>query len=864
LRGRLRTLAVLLVGVALSVTGFVFTREAYRRQIEAQFMAAARDRAESVVQGLQQGFEDVTILRSFFEASDDISRKDFKDFVSPILTRHPYIQAFQWLPEVTPRNRQALEEEARRTYPGFRYFKRDAAGQTTEVAPEASFHAVHYLEPYKGNEVILGYSTEVLGVPQEAMTPRQEALSRALRTGTLTASGRIRLLQETGQQFGVLVMIPVRGKGGHSVGLVQGVFCMGDLVQRATAFLEPKGVVVRLLDAGAPASEALLHEEPSPLPSMGKAQEETLHLVRTFELAGRQWTVAVTPAAGHFLLATAGRAWLVLLVGLAFSALLTGYVRTLLASESDIRTQVELRTSELARETESHLRDAQALRESEARFRFLIEVMGEGLWVLDAEGATTFVNRRMAEMLGYTADEMVGRSVFDFMTRADVAQAKRAMADRQKGQGTQHDFRFRCKDGSELWTILTGTPVLDERGQVVSTLGVVTDITERRRQEQAQLQSQKLESLGILAGGIAHDFNNLLTAMLGNVSLAQLHLEGPSPASPYLENVERTVQRATNLTRQMLAYSGKGRFMVGPLELNLVVNEMAHLLGVSISKKVSIQYELQEGLPVFMAEASQIQQVVMNLVTNASEAIGEAEGTVSIRTGTQTYGHEELAHEFPGQLIDPGPFVTLEVADTGMGMTAEVQARIFEPFFTTKTTGRGLGLSAMQGIVRGHHGGIRVDSALGEGSTFKLIFPAGLEELSRVADGPVEEGWTGRGTILVVDDEDGVRQVAADLLRGMGFDVLQAGDGLEALERFRECTVPIQVILMDLTMPHLDGVETFLELRRMDPHCRVILTSGYNEQEAVQEFIGKGLTGFLPKPFLPVELMQAVRQALEG
>jgi PAS domain S-box-containing protein len=832
--------------------------------VEAQFMAAARDRAESVIQGLQQGFEDVTVLRNFFEASDEVTRSDFEHFVGPILARHPAIQAFQWLPEVTPRNRAALEAEARRTYPGFRYFKRDAAGQSVEMPLGATFHGVHFLEPYRGNEVILGYSTEVLGVPPEAMTARQEALARALRMGTLTASGRIRLIQETGQQYGVLVMMPVRAKGGHAVGLVQGVFRMGDMVQRATAFLEPKGVVVRLLDAGAPAPEALLHEEPSPLRPLGSAREEDLHLTRTFDLAGRQWTVAVAPAAGHFVMATSGRAWLVLLVGLAFSALLTGYVRTLLASESDIRTQVERRTVELARETESHRQDAQALRESEARFRFLIEVMGEGLWVMDAEGATTFVNRRMAEMLGYGVDEMVGRSVFDFMTESDVAQAKRAMADRHKGQGSQHDFRFRCKDGSELWTIVTGTPVLDERGQVVSTLGVVTDITERRRQEQTQLQSQKLESLGILAGGIAHDFNNLLTAMLGNVSLAQLHMEGPSAALPYLDNVERSIQRATNLTRQMLAYSGRGRFMVGPLELNMVVEEMAHLLGVSISKKVAIRYELQEGLPIFMAEASQIQQLVMNLVTNASEAIGEAEGTVSIRTGTQTYDREQLTRDFPGQLIDPGTFVTLEVADTGAGMTPEVQARIFEPFFTTKTTGRGLGLSAMQGIVRGHHGGIRVNSAPGQGSTFKLIFPAGQGEPLEPEVVPVEEGWRGSGTILVVDDEDGVRQVAADLLRSMGFDVLLAADGLEALERFRECTVPIRVTLMDLTMPHLDGVETFLELRRLDPACRVILTSGYNQQEAVEEFIGKGLTGFLQKPFLTAELVRALRQALEA
>jgi PAS domain S-box-containing protein len=857
-------LTVLLTGMAVSLAGFFITRDAYRRQVEAQFHAAARDRSESVVQGLQQGFGDVLVLQSYFEASKEVTREDFDTFVAPILARHPYIQAFQWLPEVTPRHRAALEAEARLAHPGFRYFRRDPAGRNLDMEPEVTFHGVHFVVPYRGNEVSLGFSTEIQARPGETPTMRQATLARALRTGALTASGRIRLIQETGNQSGVLVMIPVRGKDGHSPGLVQGVFRMGDLVQKSLAFLEPRGVALKLYDSSASEQEALLHQEPSPLPIVGPEKDEGLQLTRKFELAGRSWAVTVTPAGGHYVMGTAGRAWAVLLAGLAFSGLLAGYVGTLQASEAAIRMQVEIRTRELVQETESHRKDAQALRESEARFQNLIEVMGEGLWVMDAQGTTTFVNRRMAEMLGYEAGEMAGRSLFDFMSESDVAQAKQNLMVRRDGQGSQHDFRFRRKNGAELWTIVTGTPVVDESGQVVSILGVVTDITERRRLEQAQLQSQKLESLGVLAGGIAHDFNNLLTAILGNISLAQLCLPKLSPAWPYLENMERSVQRATNLTRQMLAYSGKGRFLVGPLDLNQAVEEMSHLLSVSISKKVALRYQLQAGLPVLMAEASQIQQVVMNLVTNASEAIGDREGIVSIATGTLSYDRETLARDFPGQSVEPGLFLTLEVADTGQGMTPEVQARIFEPFFTTKFTGRGLGLSAMQGILRAHHGGIRVYSEVGKGTTFKLIFPAGLGELPLEEDPAAESDWMSSGTILVVDDEEGVRHVASDLLRSMGFDVVTAEDGLQALERYRESPVPIRAVLTDLTMPHMDGVETFRELRRMDPACRVILTSGYNEQEAIHDFLGKGLAAFVQKPFLRVDLLRVIRGVLES
>ena len=238
--------------------------------------------------------------------------------------------------------------------------------------------------------------------------------------------------------------------------------------------------------------------------------------------------------------------------------------------------------------------------------------------------------------------------------------------------------------------------------------------------------------------------------------------------------------------------------------------------------------------------------------------------SVSIRTGTREYGLEELARDFPGQSIAPGDFLTLDVSDSGQGMTPEVQARIFEPFFTTKFTGRGLGLSAMQGIVRGHKGGIRVYSEPGKGSTFRLIFPVGQGDVPGAVDFLPENDWVGSGTILVVDDEEGVLHVAADLLRSMGFDVILATDGLEALDRFRQSSVPIRAVLMDLTMPHLDGVDTFRELKLLDPGCRVVLTSGYNQQEAVQDFLGKGLAGFVQKPYLRSDLMAAMKKALES
>jgi len=852
--GQLFAALLLLLGLPVSLGGFFLARAAHRDQVKAEFETVARNRTDGVIDGLQHGFETVLVLKDFMVAAGPVDRARFQAFAGPMVSRRPYLQALQWLPRVDPGNRRALEAEARSAHPGFRFFEFDPSGQPRTLPPEAAFHAVDFVVPVSGNEMAFGFSAHHLAT-------RQEALERALRTGALSASGRIRLIQETGSQFGLLVMASVPGREGRSLGVVQGVFRAGDLIEKSLASAPPEGVIVRLIDASAAPGESVLHIEPSPLPALG-GETSPLRLVSSFELAGRRWTVEVMPAPGYFLPSAGWRAWGVLAGSLAFFLVLSGYVRILLARHAEIRTQVDARTRELAEETASHRKDAAALRESEARFRHLVEVMGEGMWVLDSEGRTSFVNRRMMEILGYTPEEMAGRPLTDFMFEEDFAAAARNMELRVAGVGAQHDFRFRRKDGSEVWTIVTASPVKDETGRVVSVLGMITDITERRRLEEAQLQSQKLESLGVLAGGIAHDFNNLLTAILGNINLAQLCLPPVSPAMPYLENLEKSVHRATNLTRQMLAYSGKGRFVVAPLDLNQAVEEMSHLLGVSISKKVALRFQLKEGLPAMMAEASQIQQVVMNLVTNASEAIGESEGLVAIRTGLQDYAEGDLSRDFPGQPLEPGSYLTLEVSDNGRGMDPETQARIFEPFFTTKFTGRGLGLSAIQGIVRGHRGGIRVYSEPGKGTTFKLIFPAGIEAPPPASVEEEATTWRGSGTILVVDDEDSVRAIAGALLRSLGFEVVTAVDGLDAVARYQQRTGVIRAVLLDLTMPHMDGVETFRELRRLDPECRVILTSGYNEQEAIQEFTGKGLAGFVQKPFLRRDLMRALRLVL--
>ena len=315
----------------------------------------------------------------------------------------------------------------------------------------------------------------------------------------------------------------------------------------------------------------------------------------------------------------------------------------------------------------------------------------------------------------------------------------------------------------------------------------------------------------------------------------------------------------------MLAYSGKGRFVIEALNLSEVVEEMAHMLEVSISKKAILKHNFADNLPAIEADVAQVRQIIMNLITNASEAIGDRSGVISISTGAMECDRAYLSETYLDEELAEGLYVYIEVADTGCGMDEETQIKVFDPFFTTKFMERGLGLAAVLGIVRGHKGALKVYSELGKGTTFKALFPASEAESVALAAAEHDalESWRGSGTILVVDDEETVCTIAKRMLEWMGFDVLMAGDGREALEVFRDHADEIDCILLDLTMPRMDGEQAFRELRRIRSDVRVIMSSGYNEQEVTQRFAGKGLTGFIQKPFQLAGLAEKLREVLE-
>jgi signal transduction histidine kinase/CheY-like chemotaxis protein/integral membrane sensor domain MASE1 len=435
----------------------------------------------------------------------------------------------------------------------------------------------------------------------------------------------------------------------------------------------------------------------------------------------------------------------------------------------------------------------------------------------------------------------------------------------------QDETAFLDTEGREIPVSQLILAHYDESHRPVMLSTVARDITALKAAERGRLQSernllqaQKLESLGVLAGGIAHDFNNLLTVMLGNATLARLDVPPHSPAENAIHQIELAALRAAELCRQMLAYSGRGHLSTELVNLSKLVEETTHLLKVSISKKCALVFDLASDLPPVKGDATQLNQITMNLVMNASDACGERGGHIRVRTGLLDADRAYLSGTYLAPALEPGPYVFLEVEDDGAGIPADVLARIFEPFYTTKFSGHGLGLSAVLGIARSHHGAIKVDTTVGRGTTFRLLLPAAPGTAPAAAKtGAPSDAWRGSGRILVVDDEDAVREIATRILDRYGFTTVTAVNGREAVTLFVREPAAFRAVLLDLTMPVMDGEETFREIHAINPAVPVVLMSGYNRTESAGRFAGRGLAGFLQKPFEAARLIKTLRGVLE-
>lgn len=642
------------------------------------------------------------------------------------------------------------------------------------------------------------------------------------------------------------------------------------------------------------------------------------------------------------------------------------------------------------------------LKESEQKYRTIIEFAHEGIWVVDEEFKTVFVNQKMADILGFSPEEMIGKSTLGFIPPEEYPDVQYQRAERLKGHPGQYERTLICADKSKRTFLVNASPIYDASNKFKGAIGLFSDITqrkelenmlkrehdklqeflnlspslfilldkdgniqylnntayailkcdnsvigknwfstfvkssqrdalqkhfkeiineqtdsdledvvyvtntqneerviilrhaflygvdetinglicsgmditdkiqeekERRAMEEKIRQTQRLESIGILAGGMAHDFNNLLVGIIGNADLALMETPTDSPANYYLKEIIRISKELTHLSQQLLAYAGKGKTFVKPISLTELIKNIETLIILSVPKKIAVKFDLDENLPLINADPAHLQQLIINLVLNAAEAIGDKSGVITIVTKHMHCDMKYWQTTYFGENCKEGTYIYLEIIDTGSGISKDVKDRMFEPFFTTKFIGRGLGLSAVAGIVRAHNGAIKVYTELGKGTSFKIFFPALGETTLRPKTIDFKQAELEQETkqkhILVVDDEKLVRDTVKSMLEIGGLHVLLASNGEEAIKIYTENKDQIALILLDMTMPIMDGEETFRELRRINPEVKVLLSSGYNEKDILERFIGKGLTGFIQKPFVLSTLLETIKNILK-
>jgi PAS domain S-box-containing protein len=492
-------------------------------------------------------------------------------------------------------------------------------------------------------------------------------------------------------------------------------------------------------------------------------------------------------------------------------------------------------------------RRAQALHNSEEIIRVLLNAAPTGAFMIDTQGIVLAVNDITAKRLGLATEAMVGRSISEF-SPPPVAESRRQKGIEAIRTGKPVFFEDTC-EGRAFFTSVH--PVCDERGRVIQLAVHSRDITEEKKSEDERRkltiqlqQAQKMEAIGTLAGGIAHDFNNLLMAIQGNVSLMLFDTEPSHPHHRTLTNIEKLIRSGADLTSKLLGYARKGKYESRPLLLNDLLQETAETFG-RMRKDIRIEWNLAPDLKGIIADKGQVEQVLLNLFVNASDAMPGG-GKLFLKTDTVT--HREIPRK--GYSIHPGVYVRLTVADTGVGMDKDIIGRIFDPFFTTKKMGRGtgLGLASAYGIVKGHNGYIDVESEKDQGATFSVYFPATDARPTAAAEksGKPEEGF---GTLLLVDDEAVVLDVTAAMIRRLGYTVITARSGREAIESYTEHADQISAVILDMIMPEMSGGEVFDQLKRINPRVKVILASGYSMQGQAREIMNRGCDGFLQKPF---------------
>ena len=500
------------------------------------------------------------------------------------------------------------------------------------------------------------------------------------------------------------------------------------------------------------------------------------------------------------------------------------------------------------------------LEDSERKYREIVENVNEGIWVLDVNGIIKFSNRHLREMLGY--EDLVDHSIYDLVNEEGRKVLLRVLMENMRERTAREEVVLQQKSGDPVSVLISSVPIMTD-GQYDGCLAMLADLTEKKQLENRLLQSQKLESIGTMAGGIAHDFNNILTGIIGYTNLLKLKTEEESDIGHYADIIERSSLRAADLVAKLLAFSRDsqpGRSLASAV--NEIVQETSELIKSSLPKNIETEFFLQEDLPLIKCDPTQVQQAILNICLNALDAMPDG-GRLLVATSEVEY--KEVCARCPDFTAYPGRYICISISDTGTGIEPEAMDRIFDPFFTTKEVGKGsgLGLAMAYGIVKNSKGCVHVESRSGEGTTFELFFP-----VSESVAGPGKEpsknpALDGNETILVVDDEEIVRDLTLDILSAHGYNVFLAQDGLEALHVYKAFGHDIDLVLLDMIMPRMDGKETYKKLKEINPDITVLFCSGYSQNHRLCEELKKSNLPYVNKPFRIDDLLRKMRQVLD-
>jgi len=872
---------VLLLGVVFALVSYRTGRDAERERAEAEFRHRANLR-HVIAREILSRFEDTLFgLATLFTLDTSVSRFEFALATNRLAGRITGAQAIEWVPLVTHEQRAANEALLKRIDPtgqrGLVEFEAD--GRTRAAAERPYYYPITFVQPLAGNEAALGFDL--------ATGPTRGALEAARASRAMRVSPQIRLVQERADQMGVVMIWPVfqarRSPQGAFVaedrttdpfiGFLQCVFRVHDLFETVHSRQPDTMLDMLFYDASEtdPARRSLYHrsaDDRAPRTAVAEAEfRREVHHEFRLPAGGRDWRVLFRPHAAWM---ESQRTSMPLLRSGSL-LLLSGLVALLIHSSGrrteTIRREVAERTAELA--------------ESRRHFASMLHALPGMAYrcSYDEHLTVLFLSEGARALTGWTAEEFTrGAAHFrDCIHPDDLERVREATRTAlQEQTDVEVEYRVRTKSGDERWVLSRGHGIYGADGRLDIFEGLAIDITAQKQAEAARLalerkllEGQKLESLGLLAGGIAHDFNNLLSTVMGNASLARFSLPAGGEAEAQLGAIETAALRAAELCRQMLAYAGKGRFVIEAADLTVLTEDLLPLLRISIAHQAALKLELARNLPAVMADATQLRQIVMNLVLNAADAIAAAKvpdggGEIVLTTGVMHADSILLSKCVAGAALPRGDYVFLEVRDTGAGMTPEVIAKIFDPFFTTKFAGRGLGLAAVLGIVRGHHGALEVESTPGVGSRFRLLLPPARQAVAAVTatGAPGAAGWRQAGRVLVIEDEEAVRFVLARMLTSFGLTPTEAADGTAGVAAFRASPAEFDMVLLDLLMPGMNGEQTLAALRALRPDVRVLLISGYSEGDILGRLGGEGRLAFLAKPFSREAIERKLRELL--